>query len=97
MRWLLLGLVTALTTLLACSAQHATPEQCRAIFDRLVILELREMGFQDPALAKIRQKELASQYQGEIDTCVGRPLPAGAMECIAKAKNAESLSHGCLD
>jgi len=97
MRWLYLGLATALTALSACSTQHATPEQCRAIFDRLVVLELYEMGFQDPALATIRQEELAKRYQDEIDSCVGRPLPTGAMECIAKAKDAESLSHDCLD
>jgi len=74
----------------------ATPEQCRAIFDRLVEVELAEMGYQDPVLAERRQAELARRYRSEIEECVGKAIPPGAMECIASAETAEALSHECL-
>lgn len=95
MKWLP-SLLLCLATLSACDGERASEEQCRSIFDRLVVLELEEMGFDDPALAERRQAELSARYRDDLAACVGRRLPAGAMTCVATAENAEVISHDCL-
>ena len=93
-----LGLCVLGLTLGACHADAtgATPAQCRAIFNRLVEVELEEMGYRDPVLAERRQADLARRYQSEIEECVGKAIPPGAMACIVSAETAEGLSHECL-
>ena len=83
--------------LAACSGPRASEADCRIIFDRLVALELEEMGYRDPTLLSIRQNELSQRYQAEMGGCVGRPLPDHAMACIGDALSAEALSHNCLE
>ena len=96
MKWLPSMFLFVAVTLAGCETKRATDEQCRVIFDRLVVLELREMGFDDPALAKLRQRELASRYRKDLASCVGYAIPSRALECIAKAEDSEALSHDCL-
>ena len=96
MRWLLVLLASALVTLCACDSQRASAQQCRAIFDRLVAVELRELGFDDPVLTERRQAELARRFRQQLTSCVGRPLPTGSLACVAAANNSETLSHDCL-
>lgn len=91
-----LAAVLGVVGLGACDEQRATAADCRAIFDRMVVLELSEMGFRDPALEGRRKLELAGRFRDDLDACVGRRLPAGAMDCIATAASAEDVSHGCL-
>jgi hypothetical protein len=79
-----------------CSTQGASIDQCRAIFDRLVTIELEEMGFRDPALADFARAELSARHRAEVATCVGRRLPPNAMSCVMTAGNAETVSHECL-
>ena len=83
-------------TLPACHSERATYVQCRAIFDHLVALELAEMGFDDPELTQRRQLEFAYRYRKEIESCVGRKIPPGAIDCALSAQTAESMSHDCL-
>lgn len=74
----------------------ATRAECETIFERLVALELAEMGYRDPALVDIRRRELAKRFSEDLQACEGRTLPEGAMACIAAATSAEDLSHRCL-
>jgi hypothetical protein len=94
MRWICLVGLLSLTS--ACGSERATPAQCAAIFDRLVELELQEMGYNDPVLAARRTQELAARHRDELGNCVGRPLPANALICMQSAESAEELSHVCL-
>ena len=96
MKWLFCLLLPALMSLVACDSKRATPEQCRAIFNRLVVLEMAEMGFDDPVLTQRRQIDFAYRYRENINSCVGRKIPPGALECVKSAKTAESVSHDCL-
>lgn len=96
MNWMISTVVFAALSLSACAYKRASAEQCRAIFDRLVVLELKEMGFQDPALSERRQIELAARYREELATCVGRRIPPGAMTCVASAETAEVVNRDCL-
>lgn len=89
-------MVGCLGGLAACDQRKADEADCRAIFDRIVEVELREMGFRDPELAKRRQAELAERHRGLIAQCVGRSLPVGALECVSSADSTEEISHDCL-
>lgn len=80
----------------ACQSERATYEQCRAIFDHLVALELIEMGYDDPALTERRQLEFTYRYRKDIESCVGRKIPPGALDCAFSAQTSEEVSHDCL-
>ena len=77
-------------------ASEATEAECRALFERLVTLELQEMGYRDEALAERWRVTLSQRYQGHIQTCVGRPLPPDALTCAERVRHAEELTHECL-
>lgn len=79
-----------------CDARRATAEDCRAIFDRIVAIELRELGYRDPVLEKRKRAELSTRFRSDVFKCVGRRLPDGALPCVARAKSTEELSHECL-
>ena len=83
-------------TVCGCNPERASTEQCQAIFNRLVELELEEMGFRDKVLTKRRQAEFSMRYKDNLDACVGRVIPSGALQCIKSAKTTEDLSHECL-
>lgn len=80
----------------SCTREAATEQQCHAIFDRIVAIELEEMGFRDAALAARRTTELRARYQSAIRGCVGHDISANALTCVATAKTTEELSHKCL-
>lgn len=85
-----------LLCLAGCGGTRATAAECRQIFDRIVELELRESGFNDPVLIGRRQNELAQKLAVELDECIGRRLKQGALACTQTAPTAEAISHRCL-
>ena len=90
-----IGLLFALCVQ-SCTRERATEQQCHAIFDRIVEIELEEMGFRDAALAARRTTELRARHQNAVRGCIGRYISARAMSCVATAKTTEELSHKCL-
>ena len=76
--------------------QEATLPECRALFERLVTLELQEMGYRDKALAERWRDTLSQRYQAHIQACVGRPLPPNTLLCAERVRHAEELTHECL-
>jgi hypothetical protein len=80
----------------SCTGERATEQQCHAIFDRIVEIELEEMGFRDVALAARRKDELRARHQSAVRGCIGRQISTRAMSCVATAKTTEELSHKCL-
>jgi hypothetical protein len=98
MRWSESVCVVLLAGLLlfACDERTATEVECRAIFDRIVDIELRELGFRDPELSERKRVELRRVHAGQLQSCVGLPLPAHAMSCVAHAETTEQLSHECM-
>ena len=79
-----------------CNTNRATPADCRAIFDRLVALELKELGFLDPHLAALRQTELSKRFEPQLAACVGKAISPTARQCVSAATDSEALSHNCL-
>lgn len=88
--------LVSLALCMGCRGQRATAEDCGAIFDRIVFLELQELGYRDPALAERRRAELRRLLAEDLKRCEGRALPASARACVGEAKTAEELTHRCL-
>ena len=80
----------------SCTRERASEQQCHAIFDRIVEIELEEMGFRDAALTARRKDELRARHQTAVRGCIGLQMSASAMTCVATAKTTEELSHKCL-
>jgi hypothetical protein len=64
--------------------------------DRIVEIELSEMGFADPVLAGRRKGELRALFRSDLEACIGRRLPEGALQCVRQSRTTEQLSHSCL-
>jgi len=79
-----------------CRGGSASPEDCEVIFNRMMALEMHELGFRDPVLLKKRTAALSVKLRAELDQCPRRPLPTGALACVATAASIEELSHKCL-
>jgi hypothetical protein len=79
-----------------CHRHTASAADCRAILDRLVVLELEEQGFHDPALVPRWQQELAGRFSDDLRRCnairVGDDLDA----CLRVAENPEQIAHRCV-
>jgi len=88
--------LAALLCCAACRGEPASAEDCRAILDRIVALELAEQGYRDAALAQRKQEIFAQRFAAELARCEGVRLPAGARECVAQAGSSEQISHECL-
>lgn len=80
----------------ACERRHATAQDCAAIFDRIVELELAERGFGDPLLLDRKQRQLRATLSSELNECRGKPVKPDALACVRTAKDTETLSHQCL-
>lgn len=74
----------------------ATADDCRVLLDAVVRIELQEQGYRDEVLQRRRQAQLARVFAAQLASCVGRPLPPGALDCARAATSSEQLSHECL-
>jgi hypothetical protein len=91
-----LAALAGLAALGGCHRHTASAADCRAILDRLVVLELQEQGFHDPALVPRWQQELAGRFGDDLRGCrairVGDDLDA----CLRVAANPEQIAHRCV-
>lgn len=86
-----------LILLVACGGPRATREHCERILERIVDIELKERGYNDPMLQTMKRAAFKRKLDSELDRCVGRKLPGKAMECVDRATKIETLTHECLD
>jgi hypothetical protein len=92
-----LAMVLALWGFAGCRSETARPEDCSRIFDKLVEVELHELGFRDPALAIRKRADLQKILGAEIARCAGGRMRADALACVDHAHTAEEIVHGCLE
>jgi hypothetical protein len=88
--------VLAAALVIGCARRRATAEDCREILDRIVTVELMEMGFRDRELAARKRREIRRSFGPELARCQGRPLSAAGLACVRTARTTEELSHVCL-
>lgn len=97
MRWIWCTAATlALSSVAGCGVERATEADCVEILERIVELEIRELGYIDPALSERYQQSMRARYTSRVEQCVGRPIPADALQCIHQVDTAEAVSHDCL-
>src|SRR5690606_14759020 len=92
----LLWCALCLVVVAGCGRRAATRADCEAILDRIVELELREQGFDDPPLEARTKSELREQFAASVAACEGKPLHPEALHCVGRAQSTEVLSHDCL-
>ena len=92
-----LALALTLLGFSGCRGETARPEDCSRILDRLVEVELHELGFRDAVLAARKRVEIHRLLDVEIDRCVGGRMRRDALACVEKAMTAEEIIHGCLE
>lgn len=79
-----------------CRGRAATTDDCRAIVDRLIQIELAESGFRDPVLTERWQRTLHQQLDPLLDGCQGKRVPPDLRTCLLGAKTQEEITHRCL-
>jgi hypothetical protein len=80
-----------------CRGRAATVEDCHAVLDRLVDLELAESGFHDPALAERWRSTLRARFANDLVRCEGRRVPSNLGVCLTAAQSPEEITHRCLE
>lgn len=90
-----LGLLVAALLIAGCDSRRASREDCTAILERIVDLELEARGYRDPVLAARRRSELRDKLADELSACEGRRMPAAALDCVERATTSGEVSH-CL-
>lgn len=97
MKCLGLALVACvIVTSAGCSGRRATRADCQLIVDRVITIELGELGYRDPVFARKKTAELRERLKSRLEGCIGRALPEHALTCIPNAQSTEALSHDCL-
>jgi len=79
-----------------CHKRPATRDDCLAVIDRLVALELVESGFRDPVVQGRWTEELRQRLAPHLGRCQGRRVPEDLRPCLASARTAEEVEHRCL-
>jgi hypothetical protein len=90
-------LLAAVGPIAGCHRHAATTDDCRAVLDRLIELELAESGFRDAALAARWKADLARRFGPDLHGCVGLRVRDDLPRCLGAARTPEEIAHGCLD
>jgi len=91
---LLLVLLLASAALGGCG-RKATREDCEAVVDKNVELQLKALGVTDPAVVGKRREEMRASMREDIETCVGKRVTDSMMGCVKTAETAEKIDK-CL-
>lgn len=95
MRRVVVGLLLA-CAVGGCRRHPASAEDCVAILDRIVELELHELGFRDPVLARRKSEQARRLLAADLGRCRGVRIRDRALECVRTARSVEEISHRCL-
>ncbi len=92
----LLFIVTLGSAIGACQSRRATRQDCEAILERIVDIELQERGYRDPMLHEIKHTAFKKKLDAELERCVGKRLEQKALACVQSASTSEALTHDCF-
>jgi hypothetical protein len=90
-----LALGLPLVAVVAGCGRKATREDCEAVVDKNVELQLKALGVGDPAVVGKRREEMRAAMRDDIDKCVGKRVTDGMMTCVKSAETAETIDK-CL-
>jgi hypothetical protein len=83
-------------TAAGCDRRAGTTDDCRAILDRLIQLELSESGYRDPVVIARWISELTQKLAPELPRCQGKKVPDDLRACLSVAQTPEEIAHRCL-
>ena len=87
--------IAALALPLAGCGRKATKEDCEAVVDKNVELQLKALGVTDPAIVSKRRDEMRASMRDDIDKCIGKRVTDSMMACVKNAETAEKIDK-CL-
>ena len=90
----LVGAVLLATALVGCG-RKATREDCEAVVDKNVELQLKALGVTEPGVVAKRRDEMRASMRDDIDKCVGKRVTDAMMSCVKSAETAEKIDK-CL-
>jgi len=90
-------LVLGAVAVLGCGRHKATPDDCRAVLDRIIELELTESGYRDPVLRARWQQDLGRRFAPDLERCRGLTVKNDLRHCVENARTPEEIVHGCLN
>ncbi|HVX97580.1 MAG TPA: hypothetical protein VHK47_21890 [Polyangia bacterium] len=93
--WLLVVLVLA--TGGGCRRHAATTDDCAAVLDRLVELELEESGYRDPVVRARWAGEVRRKFASDLERCPGLRVRNDLQACLRAARTSEAIVHGCAE
>lgn len=73
----------------------ATREDCTAIVDANVEVQLRVAGLTDAAVLEQRKKEMRDHLADDIQQCIGKNVSARMIRCVKGAKTLPDIDR-CL-
>jgi hypothetical protein len=88
-------LALALVLAVVGCGRKATREDCEAVVDRNVELQLKALGVTDPALVGKRRDEMRTSMREDIDKCIGKRVTDSMMSCVKTAETTEKIDK-CL-
>ena len=91
---LALFLVGLACGLVGCG-RKATREDCEAVVDKNVELQLKALGVTDAAVVAKRREEMRASMREDIDKCVGKRVTDSMMACVKNAETADKIDK-CL-
>jgi hypothetical protein len=86
--------VLASLTLAGCG-RKATREDCEAVVDKNVELQLKALGVVEPATVAKRRDEMRASMKDDIDKCVGKRVTDAMISCVKNAETTEKIDK-CL-
>jgi hypothetical protein len=96
-RHVILGAVLLVAVTVGCRRRAATVDDCRAILDKIIDLELTESGYRDPVLRERWQRDLDRRFGRDLDRCKGLAVRRSLGRCISDARTPEEIVHRCFD
>ena len=77
---------------MACG-RPATEAECQLIVDRIIEVELKAEGTNDPALITKKKEELRATFTNELKECTGRRVTNGMLACVRAATTADEINQ----
>ena len=75
--------------------RKATREDCEAVVDKNVELQLKALGVTDPAIVEKRRSEMRNSLSDDIEKCIGKRVTDSMMACVKNAETADKIDK-CL-
>jgi hypothetical protein len=75
--------------------RKATREDCDAVVDKNVELQLKALGVVEPGTVAKRRDEMRASMKDDIDKCVGKRVTDSMISCVKNAESTEKIDK-CL-